>query len=70
MVDAKLTQVLAQHQENSSHIAPDDFVFCVPDGAPLNPDVLRRDVLYPVRAFMHFDTLPGASWKLGPDDSS
>lgn len=27
---------------------PDDFVFCKADGSTLSPDVLRRDVLYPV----------------------
>jgi hypothetical protein len=48
-----------------------------PDGAPLNPDVLRRDVLYPaldrlripgskvLRAFMHFGTLPEVLGKPG-----
>jgi integrase len=25
---------------------PEDFVFCKQDGTPLNPDVLRKDVLY------------------------
>lgn len=28
--------------------APENFVFCRQDGASLNPDVLRKDVLYPV----------------------
>ena len=32
---------------NSNHNSPEDFVFCKEDGTPLNPDVLRRDVLYP-----------------------
>jgi integrase len=34
--------------QNTIHTAPDDFVFCKQDGGPLNPDVLRRDVLYPM----------------------
>lgn len=34
-------------KQNSNHNKPDDFVFCKEDGSPLNPDVLRRDVLYP-----------------------
>jgi integrase len=37
---------MAQKQ-NSNHNGADDFVFCKEDGSPLNPDVLRRDVLYP-----------------------
>jgi len=28
-------------------MAPEDFVFCKEGGSTLNPDVLRRDVLYP-----------------------
>ena len=32
---------------NSNHKGQDDLVFCKDDGSPLNPDVLRRDVLYP-----------------------
>ena len=42
-----LSQVLTQHFRDSLNIGPDDFVFCKKDGASLNPDVLRRDVLYP-----------------------
>jgi site-specific recombinase XerC len=34
-------------QLSSSHTSPDSFVFCKPDGSPLNPDVVRRDMLYP-----------------------
>jgi len=30
-----------------NHSNPEGFVFCKEDGSPLNPDVLRRDVLYP-----------------------
>lgn len=59
--DAKLTQILAEHRENSSHTAPDDFVFCGPDGTPLNPDVLRRDVLYPALDRLRIPRLKGAS---------
>ena len=42
-----LAKVLTRHLEQSSRIGPNDFVFCDSDGVPLNPDVLRRDVLYP-----------------------
>ena len=41
-----LAALMAQKQ-NSNHNGPEDFVFCKEDGSPLNPDVLRRDVLYP-----------------------
>jgi integrase len=39
---------LIVQKQNSTHTAPEHFVFCKPDGSPLNPDVLRRDVLYPM----------------------
>jgi len=42
-----LLAALVAQKQNSNHNGPDDFVFCKDDGAPLNPDVLRRDVLYP-----------------------
>jgi integrase len=38
---------LTNHLQGSVHTGPEDFVFCHKSGAPLNPDVLRRDVLYP-----------------------
>ncbi len=42
-----LAQPLADHHQNAGHRQPEDFVFCRRDGATLNPDVLRKDVLYP-----------------------
>src|SRR5690349_3373054 len=42
-----LTETLRNHHEKSSHQRPDDFVFCKRDGSPFDPDVLRKDVLYP-----------------------
>ena len=39
---------LTVQKQNSNHNEPEDFVFCKADGSPLNPDVLRRDVLYPL----------------------
>ncbi len=42
-----LRLVLMEHRQRSLHSSPDDFVFCKSDGSPLNPDILRRDVLYP-----------------------
>ena len=43
-----LLGALLLQKQNSNHTTPEDFVFCKEDGSPLNPDVLRRDVLYPV----------------------
>ncbi|HSS98245.1 MAG TPA: site-specific integrase [Terriglobales bacterium] len=43
-----LLSALMSQMQNSKHIDSADFVFCKEDGSPLNPDVLRRDVLYPV----------------------
>jgi len=40
-------QVLSIWQKSSGRIGPEDFVFCNDEGKPLNPDVLRKDVLYP-----------------------
>lgn len=34
--------------QRSHHAQLESFVFCKQDGRPLNPDVLRKDVLYPV----------------------
>lgn len=42
-----LSRSLRQHKSLSFHTAPDSFVFCHSDGRPLDPDVLRCDVLYP-----------------------
>jgi integrase len=43
-----LTQVLLEHQRTSPHNNPGDFIFCKPDGSHLDPDVMRKDVLYPI----------------------
>jgi integrase len=43
-----LLSALVSQKQNSNHNGTEDFVFCKEDGSPLNPDVLRRDVLYPV----------------------
>jgi integrase len=42
-----LAQALAEHSQKAARKGPEDFVFCKPDGEPLHPDVLRKDVLYP-----------------------
>ena len=43
-----LFAALSTQKQNSGRTSSEDFVFCKGDGSPLNPDVLRRDVLYPV----------------------
>jgi hypothetical protein len=42
-------------------IGPADFVFCKADGSPLNPDVLRKDVLYPTLDQLQISRYPRAS---------
>ncbi len=42
-----LAEALTEHLRNSKYTGTDDFVFSKPDGSPLDPDVLRKDVLYP-----------------------
>ena len=56
-----LTETLRNHREKSSHQGPDDFVFCKRDGAPLDPDVLRKDVLYPILDRLGIPRKKGAS---------
>jgi integrase len=59
--DKVLTDVFAEQQKRSLHTRPDDFVFCKPDGSSLNPDVLRRDVLYPALDRLRVPRIKGAS---------
>jgi integrase len=42
-----LRQTFVLHRQNSLHTQPENFVFSKSDGSPLQPDRLRRDVLYP-----------------------
>lgn len=56
-----LTQSLRMHYEASSAKMPGDFVFCRSDGTPLHPDVLRKDVLYPVLDRLNYARPLGAS---------
>jgi len=39
---------MTEHMGACSRIESEDFVFAKADGAPLQQDVVRRDVLYPV----------------------
>jgi integrase len=43
-----LARVLAEHLQRAVHKNAEDFLFCKVDGSPFHPDVLRKDVLYPV----------------------
>jgi len=56
-----LAMALTQHNERTGHKEPDSFVFCSKDGSPLNPDVLRKDVLYPILDRLQIPRSSGAS---------
>jgi integrase len=49
-----LARSMTAHMGVSTRIGPEDFVFVKPDGSNIQPDVLRRDVLYPVLDRMQF----------------
>lgn len=42
-----LQSTLLALKQTSNHNGAEDFIFCKEDGSSLNPDVLRRNVLYP-----------------------
>jgi integrase len=56
-----LAMALTQHFERTGHKEAEDFVFCSKDGSPLNPDVLRKDVLYPILDRLQIPRSSGAS---------
>jgi integrase-like protein len=56
-----LNETLRNHRESSLHRGPDDFVFCKKDGSALDPDVLRKDALYPILDRLGFPRKKGAS---------
>jgi integrase len=56
-----LVNVLRMHHEASAVRSPNYFVFCKNDGSPWHPDVLRKDVLYPVLDRLRIPRLLGAS---------
>ena len=43
-----LADALTEHFRHAVSRDPNDFVFCKKNGSPLHPDVLRKDVLYPI----------------------
>jgi integrase len=61
LLGSTLSETLRIHRENSSHRGPDDFVFCKKDGSPLDPDVLRKDALYPILDRLGIPRKKGAS---------
>jgi integrase len=46
-IPAGLVSVLSAHRQSSAFDGDGDFVFCKADESPCDPDVLRKDVLYP-----------------------
>jgi hypothetical protein len=56
-----LAAALKSHREASEKNTCNDFVFCRKDGSPLHPDVLRKDVLYPVLDRLRISRPLGAS---------
>jgi integrase len=44
---SELVKALVHLREASGFNAPEDFIFCRSDGSPLDPDYLRKEVLYP-----------------------
>ena len=59
--DDILKKVLSEHRQRSPTPARTTSSFAKPDGSPLNPDVLRRDVLYPALDRLRIPRLKGAS---------
>jgi integrase len=55
-----LALALTSVRDSKNHTA-DDFVFSSRDGRPLHPDVLRKDVLYPILDGLRIPRISGAS---------
>ena len=49
-MSAKLFQVLTAHRREARFTGDGDFVFCQPDGRPMDPDSLRKLGIYPALA--------------------
>src|SRR6266404_5961976 len=58
---AVLVAALKRHRESAERKKPNDFVFCKKDGFPFDPDVLRKDVLYPTLDRLGIPRPSGAS---------
>jgi integrase len=61
LLGSALGETLRNHREISSHSGLDNFVFCKKDGSPLDPDVLRKDILYPILDRLGIPRAKGAS---------
>ena len=46
-ISSTLSEILEQHKQQSDWQDPNDFVFSRSYGSPLDPDFLRKEVLYP-----------------------
>lgn len=56
-----LAQALTEQSQRVGRKSSEDFVFCKPNGEPLHPDVLRKDVLYPALDRLGIPRSSGAS---------
>ena len=56
-----LAGVLRKHHQESAYCEPENFVFCDKEGTSLHPDVLRKDVLYPILDRLGISRPSGAS---------
>jgi integrase len=60
-IGERLARILTDHLALSSHIGPTDFVFSDTEGAPLDPNVLRKEVLYPLLDRLNIPRQPRTS---------
>jgi integrase len=57
-LDLRLTSLLSAHRNQSSFQGDEDFIFCRPDGRPLNPSQLRKH-LYKVMDVLKIKRIKG-----------
>lgn len=56
-----LCEILKSHFQASQYQNADDFVFCKKDGSPFHPDVVRKDLLYPILDRLGIKRIPRES---------
>jgi integrase len=61
LIPEMLEVVLQDHMASSPRQGPEDFLFHKEDGSPVDPDVFRSDVLYPVLRQLGIPIVPRAS---------
>jgi integrase len=61
LIPEMLGVVLEDHLASSSRKKPEDFLFHKEDGSPVDPDVFRNDVLYPVLRQLGIPIVPRAT---------